>query len=278
MQSQPLGMYAWFGYRLPLEQRLKLIAQAGFSTTCLWFGEDEELFAAKTADKMPPLARETGLSVDNIHAPFEECNGLWSDSRMAVAAALDPYFRALEYCRKHDIPILVVHVGKGSSPPPPTQTGLQALEGLVARAEKLGVVLAIENTRSPHHADFVLSGIQSDHLGLCYDSSHDFISGHSPCELLRKWGDRLLTTHLSDNNGRNDDHYLPGDGCIDWELVRDAFPGDRYSGSIMLEVVPQNFEHIPAEQFVCTAFKRASEMREKLGQQSFGGNEDRQST
>ena len=266
MQTQPLGMYSWFGYHLPLEKRLTLIAKAGFSTTCLWFGEEEELFAARTADKMPSLAREIGLFVDNIHVPFEECNTIWSDSRIAVAATLDPYLRALDFCRKHDIPILVVHVSKDSSPPPPTLTGLQALERLVKRCEEIDVLLAIENTRSPYHADFVLSGIKSDYLGLCYDSSHDFISGHSPCELLRKWGDRLLTTHFSDNNGKDDDHYLPGDGSIDWDVVQDAFPGDRYSGSIMLEVVPQNSGIIPAEQFVHTAFGRASELRKKIGQ------------
>jgi sugar phosphate isomerase/epimerase len=264
MQTQPLGMYAWFGYRLPLEQRLRFIAQAGFSTTCLWFGEEEDLFATNKADQMPSLARETGLSVDNIHAPFEECNALWSNSRSAEAAVIDPYSLALDYCRKHAIPMLVLHVSKGSNPPSPTQAGLQALEKLVKRAEGLGVSLAIENTRSPHHTDFVLSGIESDHLGLCYDSSHDFISGHPPGELLRRWGDRLLTTHLSDNNGINDDHYLPGEGCIDWDLIQEAFPGDRYPGSIMLEVVPQNNENMSVEQFVRAAYRKALGLRKKL--------------
>jgi hypothetical protein len=43
----------------------------------------------------------------------------------------------------------------------------------------------------------------------------------------------------------------------------------------MLEVVPQNFEHIPAEQFVRTAYRRALELRKKLSRQSFGGDADR---
>jgi hypothetical protein len=53
MQARPLGMFAWFGYRLPLEQRVKLIAQADFSTTCPGLGEEEELIAGKAADEMP---------------------------------------------------------------------------------------------------------------------------------------------------------------------------------------------------------------------------------
>lgn len=267
MESLPLGMYAWFGYRLPLEQRVRLIARAGFSTTGLWFGGDEELVAASMADGMPALARDVGLSVDNIHAPFEACNALWSDSRSAIAAAIKPYMLALDFCRRHDIPILVVHVSRGASPPPPTQSGLHALCELVARAAELGVVLAVENTRSPLHSDFVLSGIESRHLGFCYDSSHDFISGHSPCTLLRKWGGCLVTTHLSDNNGISDDHYLPGDGRIDWDVVRDTFPKAQYLGALMLEVVPQSSEGIAPEQFVRTAYDRALDLRRKLGYQ-----------
>ncbi|MBU1699185.1 MAG: sugar phosphate isomerase/epimerase [Candidatus Eisenbacteria bacterium] len=228
MPSQPLGMFAWFGYRLPLEQRVGLIAQAGFSTTCLWFGEDEELVAGNMADRMPDMARDAGLSVDNLHAPFEGCNALWSDTKSAISAASHPYV-------------------------------------LVARAEELGVILAVENTRSPLHIDFLLSSIESRHLALCYDSSHDFISGHPPCALLRKWGYRLVTTHLSDNNGVTDDHYLPGDGRIDWDIIQDAFPKTQYSGALMLEVVPQTGEVPAPEQFTRMAYSRALDQRSKIG-------------
>jgi len=272
VHSQPLGMYAWFGYPLPLDQRVRLIAQAGFSTTCLWFGDDEELVAGNMADKMPALAREAGLSVDNIHAPFADCNALWSESKESVATVINQYMTALVFCRKHNVPILVVHVSKGSCPPPPTESGLDALGELVTRPGELGVVLAIENTRSPQHPAFVLTGIESRYVGLCYDSSHDFISGHSPCRLLKKWGDRLVTTHLSDNNGTNDDHYLPGDGRIDWDMVQDAFPTSQYSGALMLEVVPQTIAGITPEHFAQTAYSRALDLHRKLGQQCHAGH------
>jgi hypothetical protein len=40
----------------------------------------------------------------------------------------------------------------------------------------------------------------------------------------------------------------------------------------MLEVVPQNSDGIPPEQFVRTAYRRASELQKKLGQQSHAGD------
>jgi sugar phosphate isomerase/epimerase len=272
MNSPPLGMYAWFGYPLPLEQRVKLIAQAGFTTTCLWYGEEEDLFAGNMADRMPALARAAGLSVDNIHAPFRACNGLWSDSRSTIAAAIDPHMLALDFCHRHGIPVLVIHVSKGVDPPPPTQSGLRALLALVQRAEELGLTVAVENTRSPLHCDFVLSGIESHHLGFCYDSSHDFISGNSPCRLLREWGSRLVTTHFSDNNGVNDDHFLPGNGRVNWDVVRDAFPRIQYSGALMLEVVPRPNDNMTPVQFTQTAHARALNLGRILGQQRHAGD------
>jgi len=258
-------MYAWFGYRLPLEQRLRLIAQAGFTATCLWLGGDEALVTAGLADSMPLLVREAGLSLDNVHAPFAGCNGLWSDSPEAVTTVVDPYTRALEYCHRHGVPRLVVHVSQSRTPPPPTPSGLDALGRLVARAEQLGITLAVENTRSPDHTDFVLAGIGSRHLGLCYDSSHDFISGQAPCRLLRQWGTRLVTTHVSDNHGANDDHYLPGEGSIGWDLIQGAFPRTTYTGALMLEVVPRDSRVMPPEEFVRLAYGRALEMYGRLG-------------
>jgi formylglycine-generating enzyme required for sulfatase activity len=43
----PLGLFSWFGYRLPLEQRLALAAGAGFDTVSLWLGKEEELVASR---------------------------------------------------------------------------------------------------------------------------------------------------------------------------------------------------------------------------------------
>ena len=120
MQTQPLGMYAWFGYQLPLEKRLRLMAQAGF-------GPRNRAFCGQHPRSL------------------ENCNTLWSDSRNEIASAIDPYFQALDYCRKYDIPILVVHVSKGSIPPPPTQSGLHALEELVGRSRLRGRKNNIKN-------------------------------------------------------------------------------------------------------------------------------------
>jgi hypothetical protein len=36
---QKLGMFAWFGYDLPMRERLQIIKDAGFDATALWWDE-----------------------------------------------------------------------------------------------------------------------------------------------------------------------------------------------------------------------------------------------
>ena len=64
MEMNPLGIFSWFEYAFPLKQRLKLIKQAGFTTTCLWFGNEEQMFHDSLADQMAGLARDQGLVID----------------------------------------------------------------------------------------------------------------------------------------------------------------------------------------------------------------------
>jgi sugar phosphate isomerase/epimerase len=52
-------------------------------------------------------------------------------------------------------------------------------------------------------------------------------------------GARLITTHLQDNRGQQDDHMPPGDGTIDWDDVAAALTEIRYPGCVLLELTDQ---------------------------------------
>ena len=118
------------------------------------------------------------------------------------------------------------------------------------------MILAVENTRKSHYyLDQLYSSIESPFLGLCYDSSHDFLSVSEPGEILRKWGHLLVATHLSDNDGISDKHWIPRKGAIDWEMVKECFPKDTYTGFLTLEVVPKTGEVGSARVFLKKAFE-----------------------
>ncbi len=267
-----LGIFSWFGYPLPLEDRFELIADAGFETTSVWLGTDEAFIRSGKRDRMPELARKYGLEVDNAHAPFAGCNAIWSDSAEERSRIKLVYEENLSFCERHDIPVLVFHITSGNTPPPANRSGFETLRELVFSAEQRGVVLAVENTRTPGRLDEVFSRFESNGIGFCYDSSHDFLWGKPPGAILEKWGHLLAATHFSDNAGKIDNHGLPGDGLIDWETVGSCFPRDRYSGPVSLEVVPGRNRDLSPESFLELAFQRAVSLRKTLGNGQAGGN------
>ena len=253
-----LGIFCWFGYEMPFSQRLRLIAQTGFEVTSLWLETDVHSDETASLDDAPRMARDCGLSVDNGHAPFEACNLLWSDAAADRQAILTIYRKHVDFCRQQQIPRMVLHLGHSDTPPPLNLAGLDTFGELLKFAEDAQVVLAVENTRRPDYSDAVFEHFESPYLGLCYDSSHDFLYGTPPGAILKRWGHLLTTTHFSDNAGQRDDHWLPGDGSIAWELVRQHFPLRAYNGICHLEVFPKERAALSAEAFLQMAYERAT--------------------
>jgi sugar phosphate isomerase/epimerase len=237
-----IGIYSYFGYNLSFRERLDAIRGAGFKVTSIGLGPEEELVKSGEADLMPELARSMGLFVEYVHAPENTCNGLWSESGAARSAVREEYSSSIAYCKKHSIPTIVLHVtgSKGEQPAAANRHGLQVLQDLAKYAEDSGVRIAVENTQKPDFLDYVLSNISSPFLGFCYDSSHDFLYSAKPGALLTRWGHRLFTTHISDNDGLLDSHWLPREGKINWDIIKAGFPLATYRGVLTLEVFPKN--------------------------------------
>ncbi len=244
------GIFAWFGYRFPIEERARLIAEAGYSATSIWLGRQEPLVHEGRSDLLPGIIRSRGLHLEYIHASYANCNRLWSPNPAEREVIRRDYAEAIRYCGKHQIPVVVMHIVKGMNPPPFGPQGLETMADLAALAERVGVRIAVENTRHPEYVDYLLESLDSTALGFCYDSSHDFLYSAAPGSILRRWGRRLLVTHLSDNDGLTDKHWLPTLGTGQWEPVARAFPVDLYRSFLTLEVLPKRDAPRPAPEFL----------------------------
>jgi len=167
------------------------------------------------------------------------------------------YRQYIDLCKRHQIPFLVMHVSqsKGEQPENPAAEGLSAMMDLVKAAEDSGVKLAVENTMQTTLLDLIFSHIQSDYLGFCYDTSHDFLYSPKPGALLKQWGHRLMVTHLGDNDGVNDRHWLPGLGVLNWGKITRWLPVKTYQGSLTLEVFPKDQENEPVTSFMAASYR-----------------------
>jgi sugar phosphate isomerase/epimerase len=260
--TQRLGIFAWYGYQAPIEERLKAIAEAGFDATCLWLGEEEETVRAGKPGVMVEAARKLDLYIDNVHAELNNCNYIWSEKADERRYISKEYKKGLHFCAEHDIPALVVHICSSSTPPRMNQNGLDLIGDLVEEANKQEVMLAIENTRRQEYLDQVFSTFNSKYLGLCYDSGHDFLWGIPDFEILKKWGKLLTTVHLADNAGQQDDHWIPWEGKLDWPEVMNTLSREKYEGTLLLEVYPKTSEVKTQPAFLSQAYSTALKLKE----------------
>lgn len=245
-------IFSWFGFVMPLQERLTLIKDSGFDATCLWW-EDEVYPKTVPVDVMPAMVRDAGLFIDNIHCPYMGADRFWSERKSARQEEIDTYYSHIEACAKHEIPHMIMHVNDENPVIESTELGLDSMIHLVRRAEEYGVKLAIENTLNNDIIGMLLSEIPSENLGLCYDSSHDWIQGQSRGTFLEEWKDKLLCTHLSDNNGKEDKHWIPGNGEVNWEKIMPSIVNSQI-GSITMELLSSKVKIEDPREYLKTAY------------------------
>jgi len=114
----------------------------------------------------------------------------------------------------------------------------ESLQILTDFIQDMPISIAIENCGE--NIDQLLSivdGVNSDSLGICLDTGHlNLIKGNQG-EFIRKCDSKLISLHIADNLGVNDDHILPyAAGTVDWDDVIHALHDINYSGLFNFEV------------------------------------------
>ncbi len=203
--------------------------------------------------------------------------------------------RALEYCAEFGVETYTVHVGAAPwcRRPDPFDfdvlrpNALDTLEKILPVAEKLGIVLAVENSFEPVNSpDEVIGYIRhfnSPYIRCCYDSGHaNYMAGRNKDpsrykdsfheivwrgkivfedRAVEKLSPYIVTCHLHDNSGYGDDHVLPGtaSGTIDWKTLMPKLLACPDLRSIQNE---SNFatQHVPVQE-VCRIFNKISAMK-----------------
>lgn len=267
--SRGLGIFAWFGYELPLEESLRSICAAGFTHVLLWWGAfDGDI----PLSAQPELARRMGLEVENAHAPFDGCNDLWVPGEAGDAYARG-LMRSLEECAAAGVPVLVAHITDGPVATPYSPLGIERLRRVAETAHRTGVTLALENLRRPLYTTDALDALADcPAVGFCYDSGHDRLCpGSKP--LPGDYASRIAALHLHDNDGSGDQHRLPFDGGTDWQERMAAIAAGGYGGPVSLEVQAYGGyeQRMDADAFLSRAYAAADRLRTYMAQAAQNG-------
>jgi len=115
------------------------------------------------------------------------------------------------------------------------------LEELVPVARRSNVILALENLprtclgNSASELKLLLEDLPEDCVGICLDTNHVKKASSLP-EIIRELGSRIVTLHISDFDGVDEKHWLPGKGVINWPAVWWALEDIGYSGPWLYEI------------------------------------------
>ena len=131
----PLGIFSWFGYELPIGERVRLIRQAGFEATGVWWGPENYDYSRGQHHAIPEMIRDAGLGVDNVHVSYRQANELLSADEGVRRAAVDEHLRWLDDCARHEIPTMVMHAARGPEKGRPGTEGLESVQEYAAKNE-----------------------------------------------------------------------------------------------------------------------------------------------
>jgi len=161
-------------------------------------------------------------------------------------ASLADLGRCIDWLAEAGGTCLVIHPGGLSDPADAPDRRAALLDGLHALADHArgtGVVLCVENMPPGVHpgsrtADLhaIVAEVDRPEVALALDTGHAQIGNDPKAETLAA-GRLLRTTHVHDNDGRQDSHLPPGLGVIDWDGWAAALDAVGYQGPVMLECI-----------------------------------------
>ncbi|MFO8079469.1 MAG: sugar phosphate isomerase/epimerase family protein [Armatimonadota bacterium] len=207
---------------------------------------------------------------DEVREVLEESNCVMPQVHLLISAnvaAADEFERRrdmasvrrqIELCSRMGVRIGVIHPG-GDQPDAfadelaERERRVESFRKLADYAAQFDFSLAIENmtdgardrrssvgqrrygaTIEELHA--LIDAIDRPNVGICLDVGHAHVQGIDMAEGVRQCGDRLIATHIQDNDGRSDQHLAPIRGSIDWTAGIAALRETGYEGLFNLEI------------------------------------------
>jgi len=198
------------------------------------------------------LCRESGITLWQMHAPLEL--NVTDPDPQKRERDINTAARWVEYAHELGLPHLVIHPGGRQGAQSDDEKAeifalnVDAFERLTEIASRFGVKFCLENMQERigqekwrlgariSDLNELIDSVGSNALGICFDSSHANVTKLDMSQAIHECGDRLLATHISDNDGSGDQHKLPFYGNINWKDVVSALKDTEYACLFNLEI------------------------------------------
>ena len=184
----------------------------------------------------------------SVHARFGGAYDFSVADEPARRAAIARALESVELAGELDAPLVVVHASAEPIDPPQRPARLaqarRALAEIGACCRRAGRRVAVEllprtglgNTVA-ELADLI-DPLEEGTFGVCLDTNHLMARHRDLAENVRRLGERLIALHLSDYDGVDEKHELPGKGVLDWRAFMQALCDIHYAGPFNYECKP----------------------------------------
>ncbi len=256
-------------FRMSYEEQIPLLKRTGFDGFFAEWSPDLDL------EGLMRIAEQEGMVLQSLHAPFTKMADLWKKTER-TEEAIDELIRCAQDCARFGAPIMVVHVFIGFDDHEPTEFGLRSYERVVNAAQQLGVKVAFENTEGEEYLDALMEHFKGNEwVGFCWDTGHELCYNYGK-DMVARYGDRLLCTHLNDNLGIRDYegkitwiddlHLLPFDGIADWQGIAARLDSVKFDGFMTFELTTASkpgrhendaYARMEPQEYIAQAYMRA---------------------
>lgn len=189
------------------------------------------------------MARELGMTIHSVHLPY---GAAWDVSALDPAArsmAMQRHVRMLQLAATWRPKVAVLHPSyepiRSTERRERLMRAKDAISELNRAAREQGIHLCIEclpRTCLGNTSAEILEIVQDfDGLGVCCDVNH--LLFESPEDFIHDVGEFIETVHISDYDGFDEKHWLPGTGIIDWHGVISALAYVGYRGPFLFEAI-----------------------------------------
>ena len=189
-------------------------------------------------------SKEFGIELWSLHLPFLPFEILdpASQNKDKRTYTLNYFSEFVKKAGDIGIKTIVVHPSAEPIQENDREESLKCSADTLAKladiADDFGGQIAVENLprtclgRDSYDILKILSF--DDRLRACFDTNH--LLKEDIIEFIHKVGNKLITTHVSDFDFKNERHWLPGEGSVDWISLIDALRKIDYSGPWLYEL------------------------------------------
>lgn len=246
-EGNALGLSTWTFENDDVVSALKRMRALGFLTVEIWADRVHlDPRRAPNVDLVADTVAELGLTVHSIHAPFSDFDPPFPTPGRTTEV-LDVIEMSFDYARRLGAGIVVVHpMSHLNGIVPDVSDIADAVTSFVSelqeRARRHSIRMALENLPHFHFPPLVCSlaslssRFGSNEIGFCLDIGHALLNGYSIESEITSAGSRLASTHISNNDGAEDRHWIPTRGLLDWPGTYASFHEHGYHGPFMLEI------------------------------------------